>query len=285
MTTHRNNDIAHELVNLLERFAQCSPLPKVRALHLPPAAMAHTKAGEFCAVELEDGSLGLSYVLLDTSTRRLVERAGDPSLALEGADALAVAGWFTSAPGARRAIGFAVVNALTRCLFDRAGYQPGPSPDSIGMLAPMATDHIGMIGLFPPLVGSIVRAGAQLTVVELRAELAGQREGYRVTLDGNDLVSCNKVIATSTMLLNDSLDAMLSVCANANSFALVGPGAGCLPDPLFARGVTLVGGTWITDRQAFLAALAAGDSWTAAARKVAIGRADYPGFDALLARL
>jgi uncharacterized protein (DUF4213/DUF364 family) len=285
MNTDSTMDVAHELVSLLERFGRRAALPKVRALHLPPAATAGTKAGEFCAIELEDGSLGLTYVLLDASTKNLVAGGGDPGLGLEGADAIHVARWFTDVPGARRAIGFAAVNALTRCLFDRANFRPGPSPDSIGMLDPASADHIGMIGLFPPLVGSIVQAGARLTVVELRADLAGEREGYRVTLDGSELASCNKVIATSTMLLNGSLDAMLSVCANARSFAVIGPGAGCLPDPLFDRGVTLLGGTWITDRKAFLDALAAGESWTAAARKVAITRAGYPGFEALLARL
>lgn len=278
-------DIAHELVGMLERFSACGPLPRVRALRLPPAAVVGTKAGEFCAIELEDGSLGLSYVLLDASTKNLVVNAGDQGLGLQGADALDVARWFTGLPGARRAIGFAAVNALTRCLFDRAGFLPGASPDSIGMLDPHPQDHIGMIGLFPPLVDSIVDAGARLTVIELRADLAGERAGYRVTLDRGELASCNKVIATSTMLLNDSLDAMLAACAKARSFAVIGPGAGCLPDPLFARGVTLVGGTWISDREAFLAALAAGESWTAAARKVAIRREDYPGIDALLERV
>jgi uncharacterized protein len=278
-------DVAHELAVLLERFAARSPLPSVRALHLPPAAMVNTKAGEFCAIELDDGSLGLSYVLLDASTRRWVAEGGDPSLGLEGAEALALARWFTEPPGPRRALGFAAVNALTRCLFERAGFMPGASPDSIGTLDPVAADHIGMIGLFPPLVGSIVTSGAKLTVVELRADLAGERQGYRVTTDRNELATCNKVISTSTLLLNDSLDAMLAACSQARSFSMIGPGAGCLPDPLFARGVTLVGGTWISDREAFRAALTTGASWTAASRKVAIRRADYPGFEALIERL
>jgi hypothetical protein len=285
MIGNRTMDVAHELVALLERFAGRAPLPRVRALHLPLAAMANTMAGEFCAIELDDGSLGLTYVLLDESTKRLVTDRGDPSLGLEGADALAVARWFTGAPGARRALGFAAVNALTRCLFDRAGFVPGASTDSIGTLAPQATDHIGMIGLFPPLVKSIVNAGAKLTVVELRADRAGDFAGYRVTLARDELASCNKVIATSTLLLNDTLDAMLAACSQARSFALIGPGAGCLPDPLFDRSVTLVGGTWITERDAFCAALAAGEPWAGAARKVAIRREDYPGFDALLDRL
>ncbi len=278
-------DVAHELISMLERFAARAPLPKVRALHLPPAPMMNTKPGEFCAIELDDGSLGLTFVLLDESTKRLVAERGDPALGIEGADALAVARWFGDEPGARRALGFAVVNALTRCLFDRAGFVPGPSGDSIGMLAPRPADHIGMIGLFPPLVKGIVQAGARLTVVELRADLAGERDGYRVTTDRNELASCDKVIATSTLLLNGTLDAMLQACSQARSFALIGPGAGCLPDPLFARGVTLVGGTWITDGEAFRAALLAGQPWTASARKTAIGRADYPGVEALLDRL
>jgi uncharacterized protein (DUF4213/DUF364 family) len=58
-----------------------------------------------------------------------------------------------------------------------------------------------------------------------------------------------KVVSTSTLLLNDTLDRMLGHCRNARWFAMVGPGAGCLPDALFARGVTLLGGSWIaTDR-------------------------------------
>jgi uncharacterized protein len=276
--------VAHDLLACLERFAGALALPKIRALLLPPDAPVTSIAGEFCAIELDDGSLGLSYVLLDPSTRALVVRGGAPELGLEGADALEVARWFAGPSGARRALGFAAVNALTRCLFDRAGYQPPASGDSIGMVAPQASDHVGMIGLFPPLVPRIVGSGARLTVVELRSDLVGERDGYRVTTDRAELAGCNKVIATSTMLLNDTLDDMLAACSNARSFALIGPGAGCLPDPLFARGVTLEGGTWITDREAFRAALAAGTPWTAAARKVAIRREDYPGFDALLER-
>ena len=141
-----------------------------------------------------------------------------------------------------------------------------------------------MIGLFPPLAKHVLNAGARLTVVELRSDLAGQREGYRVTTDRRELATCNKVVATSTLLLNGTLDDMLAACSNAQRFALIGPGAGCLPDPLFARGVTLVGGTWITDREAFREALRTGSPWTRAARKVAIRRHDYPGFEALLER-
>ena len=52
----------------------------------------------------------------------------------------------------------------------------------------------------------------------------------------------------------------LENCRRAHRFAMVGPSAGCLPDALFSRGVTLQGGSWITDRAGFIEALHAGKS-------------------------
>jgi uncharacterized protein (DUF4213/DUF364 family) len=77
---------------------------------------------------------------------------------------------------------------------------------------------------------------------------------------------------------------MLAACTAASTFAMVGPGAGCLPDPLFARGVTLLGGTWIDDSRSLCHALVAGESWEHHAHKYALRSEDYPGFEVLLAR-
>jgi uncharacterized protein (DUF4213/DUF364 family) len=274
--------VAAEFVSRLARLAARSRPPRIRALHLPPPG-AEGRAGEFCAVELEDGSIGLSFVLLDDTLARVRERA--EAWRLHGADALEVARGFAGGSGAERTVGFAAGNALTAWFFGRAGFAPGPAPDSIGLLEPGPGDHVGMIGLFPPLVGRIVQSGARLTVVELRQDLVGEHEGYGVTLDAGALAACNKVLSTSTVLLNDSLDRMLACCAGARTLAVVGPGAGCLPDPLFERGVTLVGSAWIVEPAAFLEALGAGRSWGTTTRKCALRRDAYPGFDALLARV
>jgi len=272
----------------LEAFAAHGPLPRVRALHLPPPranGCDGDNRGEFCALELDDGSLGLSYVLLDDTLARLHEGAGAASGAdLAGADALALARRYASANSCARTLGFAAANALTRCLFDRAGFRPDDSRDSIGQMNPQAGEQIGMIGLFRPLLGRILASGAQLTVVELRAELAGADAGYRVTLDAGELAACSKVVSTSTLLLNDTLDRMLEHCRNARWFAMVGPSAGCLPDALFARGVTLLGGSWIKDRRGFVDALLRGETRSEFAGKFALTADSYPGFNTLLAR-
>ena len=275
---------ADDYLAQLAAFAAQGPLPRVRALHLPPPPTGDPgeNKGEFCALELDDGSLGLSYVLLDDTLARLRTAGGD--LGVAGGDALALARRYTSADSFGKALGFATANALTRCLYDRAGFTPPASRDSIGEMNPASGEHIGMIGLFRPLLGRVLESGARLTVVELKTELAGTVDGYRVTVDASELETCAKVVSTSTLLLNDTLDRMLGHCRNARWFALVGPSAGCLPDALFARGVTLVGGNWIRDGAGFVDALKRGESTSPFSVKTALTRDNYPGGAALLAR-
>ena len=274
-------NLATEMLDTLRRALAGRVLPRVRALHLPPAPWNGSKSGEFLALELDDGSLGLSYVLLDGALSKLA--SGDHGADLVGADPMHVARWWAQDKGARRTIGFAAVNALTRHLFDRLGFAPPDAGDSIGGLAPRAGEHIGMVGFFPPLVKQVTACGARLTILELKSHLAGEHPGFRVTLDPRELGTCDKVLSTSTVLLNDTLDDVLAHCARARSFAMIGPGAGCLPDPLFERGITLMGGAWIEDGAGFKRALAAGAPWGRHSRKFALDRATYPGIDTLLA--
>ena len=278
---------AADLVAQLEHATAGQPVPRVRALHLPPAEAAASKTGEFCALELDDGALGLSYVLLDHTLQRLIQSGGGEGLV--GMEALELARAFAAPSGRahtasqdpaqelRRTLGFAACNALSRTVMDRMGFAPPRATDSIGGIAPQAGDHVGMVGLFSPLLKQVTAAGARLTVVELNPDYAGQYDGYHVTLDAAELQGCNKVLSTSTILLNHTVDDMLAQCRGAERIVLIGPSAGCVPDPLFARGVTLMGGSWITDRAGFIDALRRGDPWSAFAYKFALTASDWPG--------
>lgn len=274
---------APEMLSLLERIAARSFLPAVSGLHLPvpepaPANGSHKMSG-FCALELADGSIGLSYLLggvldvLGVSTYR--ER-------LPGMSALELAGWYGDSDPVRRTLGFAAANAISQRLFRVAGYALEPASDSIGLLEPRPGERMGMVGLFGPLLARIVAAGVELTVLELDPALAGKFQGYRVTLDPAELAGCTKIVSTTTILLNDTLDSILSACRSANFLAMIGPGGGCLPDPLFARGVTLLGGSAVIDRDGLVDAIERGESWGRFTRKYCIERGRYPGFEALL---
>jgi uncharacterized protein (DUF4213/DUF364 family) len=273
---------ATDALALVQALDGLGPLPRVQALHLPPPPATDAMRGEFAALALEDGSLGLSYVLLgDTldALRRERER-----MDLAGADPQALARLCAEADPSRCALGFAALNALTRWLFDRAGFEPPPSGDSLGALDPQPGETVGMVGYFTPLIPRITARGARVLVVELRQDLVGERDGVRVTLDTAALAGCDKVLATGTLLLNDTLEGVLAHCRGARALALVGPSVGGPPDPLFGRGVTQLGGSWVTDPAGYVRALQAGESTSACARKFTLAPQDYPGWSALLAR-
>ena len=150
---------ASELLQQLQGAFAGRPRPRITALHLPPQPWSGTKSGEFGAVELASGALGLSYVLLDDTLATLA----DAGTAVVGADALEVAAWWADGEGARAALGFAAANALSRQLFDEAGFVPPRATDSIGGIDPQPGEHIGMVGFFPPLVKRVTASGARLT--------------------------------------------------------------------------------------------------------------------------
>ncbi|MCC6191614.1 MAG: hypothetical protein IT318_21515, partial [Anaerolineales bacterium] len=263
-------------VTLAERIAVRLGSPRVRSLHLPPPAGA--KHAEFCALELDDGSIGFSYIQLEGTEAPLRERGGR---GLPGLEAAALARGFAGADPVARALGFAAINALSQQLFARAGWAPSARGDSLGTLDPRPGEHIGMVGLFPPLLPAIERSGARLTVLELNRALVGAAASYRVTLDPAELASCDQVVSTCTVLLNDTLDDVLAACRGARRFTIVGPTASCVPDPLFARGVAALGGRRVADGERLLQAFGHGEKWGAYARKYVLAREDYPGIEQL----
>lgn len=141
-------------------------------------------------------------------------------------------------------------------------------------------DRVGMIGFFPPLIERV--RGLPLTILELRGELVREAPGLSVTLDPKRLAGCNKIVSTSTVLLNDTLEDILGHCRHAEALALIGPSASCFPDPLFARGVTTMGGYWVLNPDAFMRRAAALEPWGDAGKKSCVERSVYPGTQTLL---
>jgi uncharacterized protein (DUF4213/DUF364 family) len=275
------NTIVTDYLGLVDRIAASIPLPTIRSLHLPPDTATGVNA-EFGALELADGSLGLSYLWLGYDRAHLREVL---SLTPPGRlDVRSLAHWYADGDPARRALGFAALNAISQHLFTRAGFVPDTATSSVSLLAPAAEDHVGMIGLFPPLVSPILDTGARLTVAELNPKLVRDEGRFRVTLDGRELSACNKVVSTSTVLLNDTIDDVLASCRCASYFGIIGPGAGCLPDPLFARGVSTVGGARVVALEEMIASLTAGKRWGDGVAKYCIERDRYPGVEQLLSR-
>lgn len=270
------------LVEAAQRIDAALGPARVRRIALPPLVDRPGREGEFCAVQLDDGAVGLAFTLLEGTLAKLHA----PGLvgARQGSAAMELVHGYAAGDLAARTLGLAAINALARRLYERAGFAPDASTDSFGSLALASGDRLGMIGHFTPLIDQARALGIPVTVLELRAELVRDEPGLEVTLDAKRLAGCNKIVSTSTLLLNDTFEQVSALWRGADAVAIVGPSAGCPPDALFAAGVSAVGTAWVADAETFLARLAAGEKWGAASRKVTLTPQAYPGLDALLQR-
>ncbi len=249
--------------------------PRVDRVYVPP--VRHDKAhADFGLVILDDGSAGLFYVPQEESLSRLREAIGGST----GAAAWTLARDLMSRDAGRRGLAFGAASAISQWFLQRAGF----ATPAAHRMAYTPQDHVGMVGLFPSLVERLRAGGVPLTVVEQRSELAQSDGEFTVSTDPALLGSCNKILCTAATLLNDTIDDILPHCAGADRITVIGPSAGCLPDPLFARGVHAVGGSRVLDAHDLLARMQAGEPWRDAVEKTMLEADHYPGFSALRSR-
>ena len=134
-----------------------------------------------------------------------------------------------------------------------------------------------MVGFFYGLVERIREAKAELVVIEKNEQLIDQYPDLPITTDVARLNPCNKILCTSTTILNNSLDEVLAHVSPDAFVSIIGPTAGYFPDPLFARGVNVVGGRIVKDGQAFLQLLAEGERWGDATLRTCFQKEIYIG--------
>ena len=272
--------IKEELLALTQRVSRCFTIPPVRRVFIPEPDPGPDKNTEFGILALEDGSAGLYYAWLGASQQGMSTRF--PALDVGGKETMILARYFAGTDAAECSIGMAVINAITQSTFGRAGYVPAPAGDSLGSLDIHTGDHIGMVGYFPSLVRQLRERGMRVTVIEKKEKFLGTDGTVTVVNDPGQLRECNKVLSTAATLLNNSIDTILEYVVDAEAVAVIGPTAGFFPDPLFARGVTAVGGTQILDADTAIKRQQGNEKMGDSARKYLIRREEYPGIEHLL---
>lgn len=272
-----------ELLSLVEQVDARIKLPAVRRVYIPELRIARDKNAEFGLVELDDGAAGLFYAWLGESQNGIGERYVVEDLV--GAKALDIARNIAGDDDIQRSLGLAAINAITQSVFTRLNVGSIAASDSMGGLSLAAGDQLGMVGNFPSLVRQARSLEIPVTVVEKKHHMLKQEQGTRITLDPMTLRDCNKIICTAATLINDSVDEMLSYCSHAETVVMIGPSASFFPDPLFARGVAVVGGTRVLDPSALIVAQRMGESLGTSARRYTLSGASYVGIAKLCAGL
>ena len=227
------------------------------------------------AMVLEGGACGISYLLLP-------EEKMEPYNALQprhfvGKDPEEFALEFGSEDPLKEIISMAAINAICQYVMKESHFPFDKVTDSLGLLSARRGDRIGMVGLFFRLTDTIKKAGAELVIVERKEPLIQKYRDLPITRDVTQLATCNKIMCTSATVLNNSLDEILDHCSPGAFVTVVGPTAGYFPDPLFARGVDVVGGRVVENSEAFLQCLARRERWGNTTSRTCFQKESYRG--------
>lgn len=262
---------------MAQSLAARGSMPETAEIFLPPLYKdGQPRDSEFMALRLHDDSVGISYVLLpETSHEAYNKLRSEPFTSCSPA---ALAGRFGSSDPVEHMLALAALNAMCSHVMRSGAITLDTATDSLGLLNIAPEDHIGMVGLFSPLIERIEDCGARLTVIELDDAYRLHFPNIHITLDTSELRHCNKILCTSTTVYNNTLDNVLRHCRDDAFISVVGPTAGFFPDPLFERGVDVVGGTLIHEGKLFMRLLADKQRWSKARRKICFQKKTYTGF-------
>ena len=269
-----------ELLGLVETVAESIDLPPVDWVYIPEPDPGPGRHTEFGIVTLRDGSAGLYYAWLGASQKGMGSRYEPEQFS--GRHPVELARYCAGDDEADCSLGLAAINAITRHVFRTAGFTPMDAPDSMGILDITAADHVGMVGYFPSLVKRLRNNGIRLTVIEKKPQFHKQQENFLVSADPQTLEGCTKVMITASTLLNNSLDALLDYTRQAQRRVMIGPTAGFFPDPLFARGISAIGGSEIRNPEQARKRLSANQGLGGSTRKYLLAAPEYPGLDRLV---
>jgi uncharacterized protein (DUF4213/DUF364 family) len=266
-----------------ERIAAVLGKPRVTGLHLPAPVADETFRDEFGFVFLDNEGIGPFYISMQDILPGVSQRYPRPEQCEE--DAVYLLQGFASEDPAARALALGTYNALSASLYQAAGFEPPDRTADSGLNRLSSGQRVGMVGYFSPLVDKLTARGCEVVVLERSPERVVERPGVVVTENPQDLAGCRQLLCTASTLINDSLEDVLAASRTGVRFELVGPSGSGLPDPLFARGVTAVGGVSFADRGRLIGHLDGGGSWGDAGRKYQLDANNYPGLEQLISRL
>ena len=261
-------------------LAEALPPLTIRSMYLPPVSKPGTHGDCFGFLFLSDGSAGAFYISLGDAHQRFVSRYPVGNLPQGSVPALLHG--FTSNDALARALALGAFNALSQSLLRRTGFKPSDAPVSA---EPPDGETIGMVGYFGRLARRWSERGIRVKVLELAPRRVAPLPGVSLVRDASELRECNRIICTSSVLVNQTLDALLDAIGDASAVELTGPSGSGLPDIPLSRGIRSVGGTFFADSETLLSELDHCGRWGASGQRFELQQGNYPGFEFLLKSL
>ncbi len=273
--------ISLEFINIIEDISNVVDFPLIKEI-VTPQNRENAKKSNFSAIILEDNSVGLIYINLSSKIKTKFKN--EEFNYLKGSEPLSIIKFFNSKDLFERSLSLGVINAVSQFIFKKTNFLFDFTSDSLGLLDIKSSDIIGMVGFFPPLVKLIEKIGSKLIVIEKKEELVQKSKDWLVTLNPSKLKDCNKILITGTTVLNDTLDEVLDYCTSAEKKSVIGPTTSFLPDPLFRRGIDVIGGTYVSKSYLLAQAIHQSIRWSDSVKKYTIERKNYSSYKKLISK-
>ena len=278
--------ITSDYLEIIQKISKKIILPSIQDVFFPKINTKKeftSKKTNFGAIRLTDGSIGVVYLGLSPEVKELGSNMDKSEFVNK--NPIDLAQKFGSSNNFEKTLGLGAINAISQYIFKHSNFPFDITTDSLGLLNITPGDCPGMVGFFQPLISHLKKMGIKVIIIEKKERLVKKTENWEVTLDPSRLSECNKILITSTTVLNESIDEILKFCSQAEKISMIGPTAGFLPDPLFKRGLNIVGGSFISNSNLFMDLIQKQERWGPSTKKYCIQQNSYPGYNSLLEKI
>lgn len=252
-------------------------------LHDDPLQVDDIRIGVFyTAAKLSTGHVGVAFTPRDLNDSVCCPHSAAEAPAagrLAGQAAWTLARYALAAVALRRAVGVAVLNALSALAMQRHGIQGGQmivGLDALQAAEVGPSDRVAMVGGFVPFIKALKGHVAALSIIDKHKEALKPDElpCWRAPHQAPDVLArSDVVIITGSALVEGGIDALLRAASNARRVILAGPTASPWPPPFFAYGIDVLGGLRVRDGEKILQLVSEGGSgyfFAQAAEKVCV---------------
>ena len=198
----------------------------------------------YTAVLLDDGQLGLAY----TFHPQKVSPCAKPFEAgkIKGEDAVHAVQHALSENLLESSLGIATINAIVN-------QQIGNTieGDILDVISLKNSDTAGMVGFFGPLIEPLKKTVKKIYIFEEKA-IANFPDIYPSEKTSEMLPECDVIIISATTLINKTIDSLLDLSKDARETIILGATTPFLPQVFIKRGVTMLSGIEVTDKNRML---------------------------------
>jgi len=224
----------------------------------------------FTGVKLDNGFAGMSF----TPSKDIPDAVCCPSSVGRTFDPVKVSGTkvteilpsLESREPIKRAVAVATLNALSATCWGRGltgGHRVRERADAQDYIKIHSESSVAIFGAIIPVLRMLKKHGGTWWVIEQDSKTLKDDELRHYVPWGQSeeiIRNADVLIITGVSLLNGTLEPILSLARAGIEIAVLGPTASMIPEPMFHRGVRVVGGVWVKRPDELLDVLASGGS-------------------------